>query len=223
MKEGLEAAMSMGFKLEWKRAGRLWALAALLLISVSGCACGGRSNAARPAAAPADFGKEPTMNWETRVKELLPLYGHRNWIVIADSAYPAQTAPGIEVVYAGGDQAEVLRKVFEFVDRASHVQPIIHLDKELDWVGEDLAPGVEAYRQKLETLLRGRRVEPMLHEELIKRLDEAAQLFRILVIKTDMTLPYTSVFLELDCGYWGSEKEKTLRERMTASGSASAK
>jgi len=36
----------------------------------------------------------------------------------------------------------------------------------------------------------------------------------VLVIKTDMTIPYTSVFFELDCGYWDSDAEKRLREGM---------
>ena len=47
-------------------------------------------------------------------------------------------------------------------------------------------------------------------------LDEAGQTFRVLIIKTDMTLPYTSVFLQLDCGYWTAEAEKRLRETMAA-------
>src|SRR5665213_988847 len=34
--------------------------------------------------------------WTMVLDERLPLYGHRNWIVIADSAYPLQSAPGIE-------------------------------------------------------------------------------------------------------------------------------
>jgi hypothetical protein len=34
------------------------------------------------------------------------------------------------------------------------------------------------------------------------------------VLKTRMTIPYTSVFLRLDCGYWSDEQEKRLREKM---------
>jgi hypothetical protein len=29
-----------------------------------------------------------------------------------------------------------------------------------------------------------------------------------------MTLPYTSVFLQLDCGYWSADAERRLREAM---------
>jgi hypothetical protein len=34
------------------------------------------------------------------------------------------------------------------------------------------------------------------------------------VIKTNCTMPYTSVFLQLDCAYWGAEDEQLLRENM---------
>jgi hypothetical protein len=38
-----------------------------------------------------------------------------------------------------------------------------------------------------------------------------------LIVKTDMTIPYTSVFFELDCGYWNAEAEQRLRQAMLAS------
>jgi hypothetical protein len=42
-------------------------------------------------------------------------------------------------------------------------------------------------------------------------------MFRILIVKTDMIIPYTSVFFELDCGYWNAEAEGRLRGSMKAS------
>jgi hypothetical protein len=81
-------------------------------------------------------------------------------------------------------------------------------------VTEDLAPGIEACRAKLDTMLKGREVKPVLHEELIARLDQVAKTFRILMIKTTLTLPYTSVFMELDCGYWSPKAEAKMREQM---------
>lgn len=47
--------------------------------------------------------------------------------------------------------------------------------------------------------------------DIIRRLDESSKLFNVIILKTDETLPYTSVFLELDCGYWNAAKEKHLR------------
>jgi len=32
-----------------------------------------------------------------------------------------------------------------------------------------------------------------------------AEIFRVLLVKTNMRLPYTSVFFELDCAYWNAQ------------------
>ena len=152
--------------------------------------------------------------WKQRLAAELPLLGHRNWIVVADSAYPAQTRPGIETIYAGGDHVDAVRAVLEAVDAAKHVDAVPMIDAELAAVAEADAPGVEAFRKNLDRLLEGRPVQTMPHEDIIRQLDETARLFRILVIKTDMTVPYTSVFVQLDCGYWSPEKEARLRRAL---------
>jgi hypothetical protein len=38
--------------------------------------------------------------------------------------------------------------------------------------------------------------------------------FHVLVLKTNMKIPYMSVFIRLECGYWSAEAEKRLREKM---------
>jgi hypothetical protein len=45
-------------------------------------------------------------------------------------------------------------------------------------------------------------------------MDASSKLFKILVLKTNETLAYSSVFLQLDCAYWNAEKEGHLREAM---------
>lgn len=150
-------------------------------------------------------------SWQEELAEELTLYGHRNWIVVVDSAYPAQSNPGIKTIVTDAGQLEVVESVLTAVDEAPHVRALVRLDVELGSVSEEDAPGIDDYRQALEELLAGRPVEPVLHEELIARLDDAARTFRILILKTDMTLPYTSVFLQLDCGYWDSDAEERLR------------
>lgn len=151
-------------------------------------------------------------SWRNTIKERLPEYGHRNWIVVADSAYPKQSAPGIETLYTGQGQLEVLKTVLDEIEKAPHVQAVVMLDAELDSVSEKDAPGVGLYRSHLKQLLKGKRVNVMKHEDIISKLDEGAKLFNILLLKTDMTLPYTSVFLQLDCGYWDAEREARLRK-----------
>ncbi len=90
------------------------------------------------------------------------------------------------------------------------MKPIIHADRELSFVAEKDAPGISVYREKLSALV-GAEVKYTPHEEIISVLDRAAGLFRVLIIKTNMTVPYTSVFLELDCAYWNADAEKRLR------------
>lgn len=149
--------------------------------------------------------------WKTRLKQELPAYGHRNWIVVADSAYPKQSAPGIETIATGKGQLEVLECVLKEIEAADHVQAIVLLDAELDSVSTVDAPGVAAYRAQLKTLLEGKQVKVMPHEDIIRELDEGSKLFNVLLLKTDLTIPYTSVFLQLDCGYWNADKEERLR------------
>jgi len=150
--------------------------------------------------------------WQKKLARELPVLGHRNWILIADSAYPAQSRGGIETIATGAEQIEVVRTVLGAVDNTKHVRAVVYVDAEMKYVSEKDAPGINAYRKELTALLGKREVKQVPHEELIARLDEAAKTFRILIFKTNLTLPYTSVFLELDCGYWDAESERELRQ-----------
>jgi len=153
-------------------------------------------------------------SWQQAVAERNPLYGHRNWIVIADSAYPAQSSPGIETVVSNADQMEVVQAVLKDLGGSKHVRPILYTDAELKYVSENDAPGITAYREQLSRVLGARPVSVLPHEQIIAKLDEAGKTFRVLIIKTNLTLPYTSVFLQLDCGYWSADAERRLRESM---------
>jgi len=153
--------------------------------------------------------------WEQRLRACLPLFGHRNWIVVADSAYPAQSKPGIETVLATGTQIEVVRGVFNAIDACTHIKANVYTDQELGLVAERDAPGISEYRGHLADLLDGAKMNCIPHEQIIAKLDQAAQVFRVLIIKTDMTIPYTSVFFELDCAYWNAEAEARLRKAIS--------
>lgn len=153
-------------------------------------------------------------NWREELQKQLPLFGHRNWILVVDAAYPLQSKPAIKTLVTGADQLEVVKEVLATVEKAPHVYPEIYLDKELDFVPEREAAGIEAYRENLYGILQGKNTTKVLHEELIGEIDETAELFNVLVLKTNLTIPYTSVFIRLDCGYWGTEQEKKLRELM---------
>ena len=151
------------------------------------------------------------LGWQADLRENLPRLGHRNFIVIADSAYPLQSAPGIRTVHVGGTQAAALQKVLAMLAAQKHVRPVVWMDRELEKIPDADAPGIEQCRQNLSTILQGAQVKNAPHIEIIKRLDESSKLFNVTILKTDETLPYTSVFLELDCGYWDGAWEKRLR------------
>jgi L-fucose mutarotase/ribose pyranase (RbsD/FucU family) len=157
-----------------------------------------------------------TIDWEDRFAALLPLYGHRNWIVVADSAYPAQSRAGIETIIADADQIDVLHTVLRAIEASKHVRANIYLDHELEFVAEQNAPGAALYKSELQALLADTKAVCLPHEEIIAKLDQAAQMFCILIIKAELTIPYTSVFFELDCGYWNANAEQQLREAILA-------
>ncbi len=162
--------------------------------------------------------------WERKLQSELVLLGHRNWIVVADSAYPLQTAPGIETIFANEDQVRVLAKVLEQLSKTRHVKPIIYTDAELKYVPEKNAPGITEYRAGLDRVLADRPRQVLPHEQIIAKLDEAGKTFKVLLIKTPLALPYTSIFLQLDCAYWNAESEKELRSAMrSGSGEKSLK
>jgi hypothetical protein len=158
--------------------------------------------------------------WQQKVNEELPLMGHRNWIVIVDSAYPLQSSPGVETVETSSDQLVVLDYVLGAIKGSKHVRPLVHTDAELQYVPASEAPGVDQYREQLKSRLAGIPVDSILHQELIDRLNGLGKDFHVLILKTNMTIPYTSVFLQLDCKYWGADSEERLRSKMKAAHSA---
>jgi hypothetical protein len=51
-------------------------------------------------------------------------------------------------------------------------------------------------------------------EKNLGRISEADEDYKIVVLNTTMTMPYTSVFLQLDCKYYTSEGEQKIRQSM---------
>jgi hypothetical protein len=159
----------------------------------------------------------PEEGWQAKIKQELPLLGHRNWILIVDSAYPLQTSHGIETIETGATLPEVTQEVLRDLDGSIHVRPIVYMDSELPYLTDDDAAGVTRYQHEIHTVLGNRPVNRLIHEQLLRKIDEAGGMFDILVLKTTLTIPYTSVFLQLDCKYWSAASEDKLREKMKVS------
>ena len=109
------------------------------------------------------------------------------------------------------DHPLVLKATLDAVNNSKHVRASIYFDAELKSVSEQDAPGIVGFRKKLMDLIAPRDTHVLPHEQIIAKLDESGKLFRILVLKSTVAIPYTSVFFELDCGYWSREAEERLR------------
>lgn len=152
------------------------------------------------------------ITWQEDFDATLPMLGHRNWVLVVDKSFPLQSAAGMRYINTGGELLDVTKEVLARIEASSHVKAIIYTDMELESVNEELAPGIDAYKSELSRLLGKYEVRTLDHEAIFAKLDAASKLFNILVLKTDMILPYSSVFMELDCGYWSTERETKLRE-----------
>lgn len=156
----------------------------------------------------------PVKDWEQQFNETLPLFGHRNWIIVVDKAFPQLNAPGMETINTNEELLPVLKYVLQQVNASGHVKPIIYRDKELSFITEEQAKGVKQFITESQQLFNGQPVQTILHDSVFTKLDEASKLFKVLVLKTNETIPYTSVFVQLDCAYWNAENEKELRTKM---------
>ena len=157
---------------------------------------------------------DSSSNWKTEIENTLKLYGHRNWIVVADGAYPKQSNPAIKTITVDATQLEAVQFVNDLIKKSTHVRANIFLDKEMAFVTEKEAKGIENYRTELTKIIDKKDLKTQLHEDIIKELDNSAKLFDVLIIKTNLSIPYTSVFFQLDCGYWNAEAEKNLRTNL---------
>ena len=148
-------------------------------------------------------------DWRDELKRQLPLLGHRNWLCIVDAAFPWSIAPGIEMLDTRGELGPVLAHGLQSVGEAPHLRPIVHVARELDFVAH-----AQALRQEILTAIDGLETRRTLHSEVLATLDRVGREYRILMLKTTCVIPYTSVFLELECGYWPPEAEAEMREAM---------
>src|SRR3954467_11052925 len=106
----------------------------------------------------------PNADWKAKVNSYIPLLGHRNWILVVDSAYPLQVAPGIETIETGANQLEVVRTVLQSIQGSIHIRPDIFMDAELPYIPESEVKGVSAYRTQIGGLLHGQNVESLPHD-----------------------------------------------------------
>jgi len=162
---------------------------------------------------------DPTIEpgWHELLSRKLPLLGHRNWILVVDKAYPAPAGDNILFIDTEKPMPEVLGGVVGLLNQQPHVKPIFYTDKEIGYLDDSIAPGLKEYKRSLDTILHQVKLQSLMHEDVFRKMDQAAELFQVVVLKTESLVPYSSIFIELDCKYWDVNREKILREQITKS------
>lgn len=173
-------------------------LSLLLPVLLSGCA--------------GDIGRDKP--WVSTVRHELGYLGARNWVIVAEAAFPVHSRRGLSVVQINGEIPEVVDAVERVIEEKSHVKPRLYVATEAENVPYDYAPGIKHYREQLEEALHGRETVQLEHSVLLQMLNDASKTYRVLVLKTRSALPYTSVFMELGSGYWDADSESALRQMM---------
>lgn len=157
----------------------------------------------------------PTPAWLQTVDEEVHKLGTFNWVIVAEPAFPSLSRSGVITITTPVSTIEALDGVLQSIDAHSHVRPIIHLTREANAVTEHDTPGINDYRAGLKQVLNGRETLTLTNNALNLLITDARKNYRILVIKTTTSLPYTSIFLELESGYWDGVSETALRKRLS--------
>lgn len=158
--------------------------------------------------------KQPT--WKDAVNRQVGQLGYRNWIIIAEASFPAHSRQGFRQVTADAEIPEAVDYVLNALEMTQHVRPQVYLPREQRSVENDFAPGIDEMRKKTKEALHGHETTELEQQSLLTLLEDASRSFDVLVIRTPTALPYSSVFLELQPGYWDADSETRLRDRINA-------
>lgn len=157
---------------------------------------------------------EGSGDWKGSVNSQVNQLGYRNWIVVSEASFPAHSRVGIRQVSADAEVPDVVDYVLNALEQTQNVRPKIYLTREMRAVENDFAPGIDSMRDRIAQSLHAHESTELDQQSLITLLESANQSYDVLVIRTTTALPYTSVFLELQPGYWDAESEDRLRERI---------
>ena len=154
-------------------------------------------------------------SWKKEIHHEVNQLGTRNWIVIAEASFPNHNRPGVRLVSADAEIPEVIDYVIQSLESTQYLSPKIYLTQELEVLDEDFAPGIGTLRQEIHGALHGHDSNHLAQGSLLTLLESANATFNVLVIQTATALPYSSVFFELEPGYWDAESENHLRQKIS--------
>ena len=158
-----------------------------------------------------------SQSWKDELHSALLKIGYRNWIVVADASFPLHSQPGIDTIIVPVEIPETVDQVIRSIDQTQHISPSFYTSRELQFVRNNAAPGITQFKATLEQSLHGYHTRSLEENLLLESINNTKKHYSVLVIKTATALPYSSVFIELDSGYWDSQSEQKLRGGMNHS------
>ncbi len=158
----------------------------------------------------------PPPPWGEVVSREVNALGIQNWIIVAESSFPVVSRRGVRTLVIDAEVPEVVDYVVNELEKSETVTPSFSTARELPFVKNDRAPGIDEFRSLLKTALHGHQVREMEHRSLSLLAHSDSAKYAVLVLKTKSALPYSSVFIELDSGYWDRDSEDKLRKDMTS-------
>jgi len=150
--------------------------------------------------------------WETKLAKEIPFLGHRNWILVVDKACPEMNSSGILMIDTQEGLLPVLQQTLNQIQLTTHIKPILFTDVELNYITEKQVPEIEKYKTDLFKIIPKSQTKTLLHDSLFTYMSKTSELFKVIILKTDQLIPYSSVFINLDCKYWNKENERQLRD-----------
>ncbi len=162
---------------------------------------------------------EYKLSWNKKLNYRLPVMGKNNWIVITDAAYPATHTRGVEIIATDKPLTSVLDYVISSMDKAGHIGATAWISSELEKIPDRDAIGIDDIYQEIWCQLNEAKIKTKaaLEKDIVKMIEAEAADYKILVLKSETQLPYTTVYLHLDCGYWDDTREKRLRDALRSS------
>lgn len=147
-----------------------------------------------------------------QIDQALEPLGGQNWIIIAEAAYPAYASPSIDTITINAPADFVLAETLDSLESSGKAQARIYIPSEMYVLRESYAPGIKAYRKNLNKLIPGRFHYTLPSQTIQAQVENSKRRFRVLVIKTSTTLPYSNIYLSLDSAYWDSNAEAALQQ-----------
>lgn len=152
--------------------------------------------------------------WMNSIDNEVAALGASNWIIVTDASFPTPAQAGAHTIVSPVSLPQTLEQILQSIESTGHVKPRFYVTRESQTITEEYAPGIDAMRQQRDQALHGHEKQVLPHRSLDILKDSASKGFRVLLVKTQTTLPYTSVYIELESGYWDGDSESALRKKM---------